>query len=222
MKKILSVVLAIVLLLAVIFCGAFVKQLDYTARPDKTTLNAILTGIPADKTSINKNTSGRDYYAVLNSYEYESLSFAQTLRFLTESTDAASTIFTSSTAKSAAGYDAVFLIGYIVITDDEQLYLYIAYGGENAGATVYRAKGDVELSAFDENDFEESQIVPNLLHDTGTTIILFCRNHAFVIVVFAAVALFCLFFFTRLVKRRKQESDLAFGKETKDELPRKK
>lgn len=210
-------VLLIILVIAVGVCAVFGNAIRYKTHIEKTTLNAILTGIPSDKTSINKNTSGRNYYDALNSYEYENLSFVQALAFFAESMDAMSSyIFTSSTAKSEEGYDEVFLIGYVIISDDEQLYLYVFYGGDNAGNTVYQAKGKVDLSAFDKNDFEESKIVQDLLHDACMRLALFCRNYAFLIIALAAVALFCLFFFVRLHKRRKTENDLAYGKGTDD------
>lgn len=209
-------ILLILLAIAVGMYSVSDNIIRYKTHTDKTTLNAVLTGIPSDKTSINKNTSGRNYYDALNSYEYENLSFWQALAFFAESTDAISYIFTSSTAKSGEEYNSVFLIGYVVISDDEQLYLYVSYGGDNPGNTVYRAKGEVDLSAFDKNDFEKSEIVPDLLHDAGMRLALFCRNYAFLIIALAAVALFCLFFFVRLHKRRKTENDLAYGKGTDD------
>lgn len=53
-------------------------------------------------------------------------------------------------------YDSTFFLGEIVISDENQLYLYVSYLSDRIESTVYRAKGPVNISAFSTDDFEST------------------------------------------------------------------
>lgn len=113
MKKAISIILSVIIVLSGIFFCLYTYTLNYSYKPEYVTLKDALTGYSKEMTTIDKYE--KDYYNLLESCNLKCLNFFEASSVIMTSTKTPSLTFASSKFFDSKNYDSMFFLCSVII-----------------------------------------------------------------------------------------------------------
>lgn len=200
MKKVISIILSVIVVLSAVTFGLYTYTLNYNYTPEYDRLKDVLAGHTKEMTTLDEYET--DYYALLNSGTFRCLNFFEASAVLLSSSNVPVMTFTSSRFFESEKYDATFYMCSIIIKNDS-VYLYVSYNEDNRPShTLYQTDIEKFETETDLNDFKSTSMFSNLIFDSFLSFFLFAMKHGVVLITLAVIIIAAVLF---LKKQKKQQ-----------------
>lgn len=202
MKKTISIILSVLIVLSALCFSLYTYTLNYNYTPEYIRLRDVLAGHTEEMTTLDEFET--DYYTLLNSGTFRCLNFFEASSVLLASFNVPVLTFSSNEFFESETYNAAFYLCSIIIKNDKT-YLYVSYNkNDKLSHSLYEVENSSFATDLNLNDFENTSMISGLIFDCFLALFLFAMKHGVILITIFVVIIIAIWFLNKQ-KRHQQE-----------------